>query len=55
MFVAGMYIIRFLMNERHQRLTQGRKFRYEDYRNGEPGSLAARNVIFLEAQRKKGR
>jgi hypothetical protein len=55
MFVGGMYIILFLMRQRRVRTRQGYRFRYEDYRDGEPGSAAALRVIELAEQRRKGR
>jgi len=55
MFVSGMYIILFLLRQRRVRTRQGFRFRYEDYRDGEPGSAAARRVVELAEQRRKGR
>ncbi len=55
MFVSGMYIILFLMRQRRVRTRQGFRFRYEDYRDGEPGSAAAHRVTQLAEQRRKGR
>jgi hypothetical protein len=55
MFIGGMYIILFLMRKRRALLRQGLAFRYEDYRNGEPGSEASRRVDYLAEQRRKGR
>jgi hypothetical protein len=55
MFVGSMFIILFLMRQRTIRTRQGYRFRYEDYRDGEPGSLASRRVIQLAEERSKGR
>jgi hypothetical protein len=55
MFVGSMYIIIFLMRQRVLRIRQGYRFRYEDYRDGEPGSVASRRVIQLAEEQNKGR
>ncbi len=55
MFVGAMYIILYLMRIRRSMLRQGLKFRYEDFRDGEPGSDAWRRVRQLADQRKLGK
>jgi hypothetical protein len=55
MFIGGMYIILFLMRKRRALHRQGLAFRYEDYRDGEPGSKAAMRVAFLAEEKRKGR
>jgi hypothetical protein len=36
LFIAGMYIVIFLADERVRLRSQGRSFRFQDYRNGDP-------------------